>query len=152
MKVLYCRVAVLSLFLLTAANPGRAWDYEGHRLINQLALDSLPANFPGFTRTPAARERIGFLGGEPDRWRNTPDLELRHGNGPDHYFDLDLLGLHQLDISSVSPFRYEFDAQLALARAAHPQNFFAVDALKDADRTKSLIGFLPWTITEFQGK
>jgi hypothetical protein len=39
-----------------------------------------------------------------------------------------------------------------LARAAHPQNFPAIDPLKDADRTKALIGFLPWTITEFQGK
>jgi hypothetical protein len=152
MKVLYCRIAVLCLFTLTAATAGRAWDYEGHRLINQLALDTLPANFPGFVRTPAARERIGFLSGEPDRWRNTPDLELKHSNGPDHYFDLDLLAPYQPDPARVSPFRYEFDAQLALARASHPQNFPAIDPLKDADRTKSLIGFLPWTITEFQGK
>jgi len=152
MKVSFCRTAVLCLFTLTAATASRAWDYEGHRLINQLALDSLPANFPGFARTPVARERIGFLGGEADRWRNTPDLELRHGNGPDHYFDLDLLEPYQLDLARVSPFRYEFAAQLALGRAAHPQNFPAIDPLKDADRTKSLIGFLPWTITEFEGK
>ena len=152
MKVSFCRTAVLCLFTLTAATASRAWDYEGHRLINQLALDSLPANFPGFARTPVTRERIGFLGGEADRWRNTPDLELRHGNGPDHYFDLDLLEPYQLDLARVSPFRYEFAAQLALGRAAHPQNFPVIDSLKDADRTKSLIGFLPWTITEFQGK
>ena len=152
MKVSFCRTAVLSLFILAVATAGRAWDYEGHRLINQLALDSLPANFTAFVRTPTARERIGFLGGEADRWRNTPDLELRHGNGPDHYFDLDLLEPYQLDSARVSPFRYEFAAQLALGRAAHPRNFPAIDPLKDADHTKSLIGFLPWTITEFQGK
>jgi hypothetical protein len=152
MKVLYCRIAVLCLFTLTAATAGRAWDYEEHRLINQMALDSLPANFPDFVRTPAARERIGFLSGEPDRWRNTPDLELKHGNGPDHYFDLDLLAPYQPDPVRVSPFRYEFDAQLALARASHPQSFPTIDPLKDADRTKALLGFLPWTITEFQGK
>ena len=152
MNVSFCRTAVLCLFALTAATATRAWDYEGHRLINQLALDSLPANFPGFVRTAAARERIGFLSGEPDRWRSTPDLELRHGNGPDHYFDLDLLEPYQLDSARVSPFRYEFAAQLALGRAAHPQNLPAIDPLKDADHTKSLIGFLPWTITEFQGK
>ncbi len=151
MKTSLCRIVALGVFTF-AAVAGRAWDYEGHRLINQLALDSLPANFPTFIRTPEARERIGFLSGEPDRWRNTPDLELRHGNGPEHYFDLDLLGLYQLDTSSISPFRYEFDAQLALARSARPQNFPAMDPLKDADRTKALIGFLPWTITEFQGK
>jgi hypothetical protein len=151
MKVSFYRNVVL-LAALTAATIGRAWDYEGHRLINQLALDSLPANFPGFARTPAARERIGFLGGEADRWRNTPDLELRHGNGPDHYFDLDLLEPYQLDPVRVSPFRYEFAAQLALGRAAHSQNFPVIDPLKNSDRTKELIGFLPWTITEFQGK
>ena len=101
MKVSFCRTAVLCLFTLTAATAGRAWDFEGHQLINQLAVNSLPANFPGFVRTPAARERIGFLGGEADRWRNTPDLELRHGNGPDHFFDLDLLEPYQLDLVRV---------------------------------------------------
>ena len=99
MNVSFCRTAVLCLFALTATTVSRAWDYEGHWLINQLAVDSLPANFPGFVRTPAARERIGFLGGEADRWRNTPDLELRHGNGPDHFFDLDLLEPYQLDVA-----------------------------------------------------
>jgi len=151
MKTSLCRIVALGVFIL-AAVASRAWDFEGHRLINQLALDSLPANFPTFARTATARERIGFLSGEPDRWRNTPDLELRHGNGPDHYFDLDLLEPHPLALARVSPFRYEFDAQLALARVAHAQSLPAIDPLKDADRTKALIGFLPWTITEFQGK
>jgi hypothetical protein len=151
MKTSFCRMLAIGAFTL-AATASQAWDYEGHRLVNQLALDSLPSNFPGFVRTSAARERIGFLGGEPDRWRNTPDLELKHCNGPDHYFDLDLLAPYQLDLTRVSPFRYEFDAQLAVGRTAHPQNFPAIDLLKDADRTKALIGFLPWTITEFQGK
>jgi len=141
-----------AIIALTAAPASRAWDYEGHRLINQLALDSLPASFPDFVRAPAARERIGFLGGEADRWRNTPDLEFKHCNGPDHYFDLDLLEPYGLSVERVSPFRYEFTAQLALGRAAHPANFPAIDPLKDADRTKTLIGFLPWTITEFQGR
>ena len=68
--------------LLSSVLTGRAWDYEGHRTVNQLALDSLPTNFPAFVFTAAARERIAFLGGEPDRWRNTPDLTLKHCNGP----------------------------------------------------------------------
>jgi len=152
MKASFCLPAILCVFALTVASDSRGWDYEGHRLINQLALDSLPSNFPGFVRTPAARERIGFLGGEADRWRNTQDLELRHCNGPDHFFDLDLLEPYQLELGRLSPFRYEFAAQLAMGRAAHPTNFPAIDPLKDADRTKSLIGFLPWTIIEFQGK
>ena len=144
-----CHFAVLTL----AWTPiGRAWDYEGHRLINQLALDSLPENFPAFVRTATARERIGFLGGEADRWRNTPDPALKHCNGPDHYFDIDYLDDYKLEVGQISPFRYEFTAQLIAGRAANPQNFQPIDPLKDSDKTKSLIGFLPWTITEYQGR
>ena len=77
------------LCLLTWLGPGNveAWDYEGHYVINQLALASLPANFPAFALTPPSRERIAFLGGEPDRWRNTSDLSLQQANGPDHYIN-----------------------------------------------------------------
>ena len=146
------RLATLALALLGILAAARAWDYEGHRLINQLALDTLPKNFPAFVSTPAARERIGFLAGEADRWRNTPDLPLRHANGPDHFFDIELIEPYGLELSQLSPFRSEFTAQLALGRAANPANFPPIDLAKDADRTKSLIGFLPWTITEYQGK
>jgi hypothetical protein len=145
------RLLALTLALFTVSQSW-GWDYEGHRLINQLAIETLPQNFPAFVRTSEARERIGFLAGEADRWRNTPDLELKHGNNPDHYFDFELLEPHQLDVARVSPFRYEFTAQLARARAAHPANFPPVDPVKDADHTRTLIGFLPWTITEFQGR
>jgi hypothetical protein len=138
------------LVLLSPAS--RAWDYEGHRLVNQLALASLPANFPAFARTPAARERVAFLAGEPDRWRNTPDLALKHFNSPDHYLDIDDLPLYRLDPASLTPFRYEFAAQLAAARAARPHDFAPIDPAKDADRTRALVGFLPWTITEHYSK
>jgi hypothetical protein len=145
-------IGVVLVAGLTAVAECRAWDYEGHRLINQLALESLPANFPGFVFTPASRERVAFLAGEPDRWRNTTELPLRHCNVPDHYFDIDLLPLHELTASRLGPFRYEFVAELTLARAAHPQNFAPVDPKKDTDRTRAQVGFLPWTITEYQGK
>lgn len=141
-------LAVVQLGLL----PAHAWDYEGHRLINQLALDTLPANFPAFVKSPAARERIGFLGGEADRWRNTTDLSLKHCNGPDHYFDLDLLDAHKLDAAQLPIFRYDFAAQILNARAANAASLPPIDPLKDSDRTRALIGFLPWTITEYQAK
>jgi hypothetical protein len=130
----------------------RAWDYEGHRLVNQLALASLPTNFPAFVHPPAAQERVAFLAGEPDRWRNTPDQPMRHYNGPDHYIDLEDLAAAGLDAKSVSPFRYEFAAQLALARAQHPTNFPPIDPARNADRTRELAGFLPWAITEYYSK
>src|SRR5206468_10569902 len=80
-----CLPVSLVVGLLGLAPGVRGWDYEGHRLINQLALASLPTNFPAFVFSPAARERIAFLAGEPDRWRNTPELPLKHFNGPDHF-------------------------------------------------------------------
>jgi len=111
--------------------PGlRPWDYEAHRMVNQLALASLPADFPAFVRTPAAAERIAFLAGEPDRWRNLPDLPLRHLNNPDHYLDLEQLGWAGLDPASVSPLRYEFAMQFAAGRAAHPDKFPTIDPAK----------------------
>src|SRR3954465_4356709 len=101
--------AIIILGLLLQSLPlAQAWDYEGHRLVNQLALTSLPTNFPAFALTPAARERIAFLAGEPDRWRNTPDLN--HFNGPDHYIDLDELDAYGLDAQSLTRFRYDFTA------------------------------------------
>jgi hypothetical protein len=141
----------LALVFLTTLN-ARAWDYEGHRIVNQLALASLPTNFPAFVFTSAAKERIAFLSGEPDRWRNTHDATLRHGNGPDHYLDLEDLQPYQLDPQTLSPLRYDFTAQLARARAAHPESFPPIDPAKDADHTRWLPGFLPWTIAESQAK
>jgi hypothetical protein len=145
---------VAALVFLGLGVPCRApaWDYEGHRIVTQLALASLPTNFPAFALTPAARERIAFLSGEADRWRNTPDLPFKHCNEPDHFLDLDDLPLFGLTPATVSPFRHEFTAQLALARAARPTNFPPMDPAKNPDKTKELVGFLPWTITEFQGK
>jgi hypothetical protein len=129
-----------------------AWDYEGHRIVNQLALHSLPTNFPAFVQTAPARERIAFLSGEPDRWRNTKDVTLKHCNNPDHFLDMDLLPNHGLSAESLTRFRYEFANQLAQGRAANPNSVPHIDAARDTDRTKALIGFLPWTIAEYQSK
>lgn len=141
-----------AFFILSGALPARAWDYEGHRLVNQLALASLQADFPAFVKTPEARERIAFLAGEPDRWRNAPDLPLRHFNGPDHYIDLEDLPAYGLDAKNLPHFRYDFTAQLALARAAHPNNFPGIDPLKNDDHTRQLVGFLPWALAENYAK
>lgn len=146
------RLFAAVLLLTLTGGLARAWDYEGHRIVNLLALESLPTNFPAWVFTPAARERIAFLAGEPDRWRNTPDLPLKHLNGPDHYFDLDLLAPHRLNAAGLSLFRYEFAFALAQARLAHPAEVPAVDPAKDPDRTKAMIGLLPWSIVENAGK
>ncbi len=138
--------------LLSLAAPSRAWDYEGHRMVNELALASLPANFPAFVRTPANAERILFLAGEPDRWRNLTSPTAKHGCAPDHFFDIDELLLYGLTVQSVSPFRYDFTAQLKIAREKQPANFPAIDQTRNSDHTRDLIGFLPWAINEHFGK
>ena len=144
----------VSLGLLFAffTNTSYAWDYEGHRMVNQLALSALPTNLPSFVKTLAAQERVAFLAGEPDRWRNTPDLALKHFNSPDHYFDLEDLVPYRLAPESVSAFRYEYTAQLAVARHLRPNDFPPIDPEKNQDHTRTLVGFLPWTITEYYSK
>lgn len=139
---------VLALGIL----PATAWDYDAHRAVNQLALASLPTNFPAFALTPAARDRIAFLAGEPDRWRNTPDMPLQHCNGLDHYIDIEELADYGLTPATLPPFRYEFAGQLAVYRALHPARFPAPDFTKDKSHTRPWVGFLPWTITEYAAK
>lgn len=151
--------ALLLAASLFTINSARAWDYEGHRVVNQLALAALPTNFPAFVRAPAAAERVAFLGGEPDRWRNqgdgrnpTDDIVLSHFSGPDHYLDLEQLADYGLTAETVPTLRYDFAAKLALARAAHPEKFPPIDPLKNNDHTRELVGFAPWAITEYCGK
>jgi len=129
-----------------------AWDYEGHYVINQLALASLPTNFPAFALTPSSRERIAFLGGEPDRWRNTSDLSLQQANGPDHYIDLEELKDYELKPEALPLLRYDFVGTLAVFRAAHPAKFPVPDPSKDRAHTRNLVGFLPWTIAEYSAR
>ncbi|MDB6125675.1 MAG: hypothetical protein JWQ71_4668 [Pedosphaera sp.] len=118
-------------------------------MVNQLAIASLPTNFPSFVFVPEYRERIAFLAGEPDRWRNTSDLTLQHFNGTDHYMDLeDLTSAYGMDPHNLSRFRYEFTGQLALARAAHPEKFPAIEPGKNNDHSREVLGFIPWAIEE----
>lgn len=152
MKTILAHCSAWGLMVLGVVPLGRAWDYEGHRLVNHVAVSLLPTNFPAFVRGAEARERIAFLAGEPDRWRNTTDLPLRHCNGPDHYFDVDDLAPYGIEPAALSHFRYEFVGQLAVARAAAPEKFPAINPVQDRDRTKAQIGFLPWAITEHYAK
>jgi hypothetical protein len=129
-----------------------AWNYEGHRLVNQLALASLPTNFPAFVHTAAAEERVAFLAGEPDRWRNMPDISLRQYNEPDHYMDVEELALYGLKPETLPVLRDDFIAQLTLARAAHPEKMLPIDQTKNPAHVRELVGLLPWAITEQYGK
>lgn len=142
---------LIALAFLSAASAG-AWDYSSHFVINQLALASLPTNFPAFVLAPAQRERIAFLSGEPDRWRNNAGLTLRHANGPDHYMDMEELKQCDLTPEQLPPLRYSYAKLFAQARVAHPERFAAINPDSDQDQTRELTGFLPWTIVEYADK
>jgi len=142
----------------TLAFNAAAWDYDGHHAVNELALAALPIDFPAFAIVPAARDRIAYLAGEADRWRNETSprkgtgLALGQVNGPDHYLDLEAIRLYDLTPATLPPLRYDFVTAIVNARAAHPERFAAIDPAHDADHTRELNGFLPWTISEYYEK
>ena len=130
-----------------------AWDYEGHRMVNQLALTALPADFPAFVRAPAAAERIAYLAGEPDRWRNVdPWLRQSGASWTDHFLDIEQLMDAGLDAHAVPSLRYDFAVAFAAARVAHPDKFPAIDPAKNTDHTREWPGFAPWAVTEWTQK
>src|SRR4051812_17376799 len=110
MKFNSARTFFLLTGVLLAAPVGlRAWDYAGHRIVNEVALRSLPADFPAFVREPANAERVAYLAGEPDRWRNTPDLSIKQSGGSwtDHFLDIEQIPAAGLDVTKVPSFRYD---------------------------------------------
>jgi hypothetical protein len=144
------KLLLLAGFFTLVGQTVFAWDYEGHRLVNQLALASLPKDFPTFALTPEAQDRIAFLAGEPDRWRSTPNLELQHAQEPEHFFDVEELSLYGLTPETLPVFRYEFISIVGAAHKAHPEMFSATR--EDKAHKYSWTGLLPWAITENYAK
>ena len=148
MKLRPASFALGSLLLLAPAGLD-AWDYEGHRMVNQVALAALPKDFPAFVRAPAAAERIAFLAGEPDRWRNLPyDQPIYNAAGLDHYFDAEQPTLAGLDNAKLPSLRYDFAKLFAAGRAAHHDAFPPIDETRNSGHTREWCGFLPWAIAE----
>lgn len=152
MRNAFCELAVLTAATLAGTVAAAAWDYAGHRVVNQLALASLPSDFPRFVKDPATAERIAFLSGEPDRWRNAQDLSFNHVNKPDHYIDIEELKVYGLHPEDLPIFRYDFEGQLAIAHKENPSKFPAADPAFNKDHTRQLVGLLPWTIAENYAK
>jgi len=104
-----------------------AWGNEGHRMINKLAADTLPADVPAFLRSESAVNEIEYLGPEPDRWRSKAEPELSAAQAPEHFIDLepaDALG-------SLPRNRLDFEAKV-FAAGQRPEK----------------IGLQPWEATE----
>jgi hypothetical protein len=105
-------VALLALLCTCLQPPAAlAWGNEGHRMINRLAVSSLPADAPPFLRSETATREIEYLGPEPDRWRSPAEPELSAAQAPEHFIDLepaDALG-------PLPPKRLDFEAKVFAA-------------------------------------
>jgi hypothetical protein len=77
------------LCLVLSSLPAHAWEEEGHRMINRLAIATLPADTPNFLRSQAALDEIEYLGSEPDRWRSRAEPELSSAQAPEHFINLE---------------------------------------------------------------
>ncbi len=128
-------LAILCLMPLLAVPACFAWGSDGHKMINHLAVTSLPASIPAFLRSPAAVDEITYLGPEPDRWRSPAEPELSAMQAPDHFIDMELADR----IAPLPRERYQFIAKLYAYMEAHP------DQAKEMQPTH--IGFQPY-ITE----
>jgi hypothetical protein len=130
-----------------------AWDYHGHRMVNDLALAGLPANFPSFVHEPANAERIAYLAGGPDRWRNVdPWLRQVGPSWTDHFLNFEQLAAAGLDPKTVPSLRYDFAVAFAAGRAANASRFPTIDPARNADGTAQWPGFAPWAISEWTHK
>ncbi len=129
------RLATLCLLCLFAAPASFGWGAKGHRIINHLAIQSLPSSVPAFLRSPAALDEITYLGPEPDRWRSPAEPELSAMQSPDHYIDLELADR----IAPLPRYRYQYIAKLYAYMQAHPGSRY--------EMRPTHVGFQPY-ITE----
>ncbi|MSU32850.1 MAG: hypothetical protein EXS25_09390 [Pedosphaera sp.] len=139
-------------FLLIWHHSVGAWDYELHRFVNQIALKTLPDSFPAFVRTTEAAERIAYLSGEPDRWRNSNEGALKHVNETDHFFNIEDLESLGLRLDELTGFREEFVASIVTARMQKSALFELNWASMGPNRNRWVPGLLPWKLAEEYGR
>jgi hypothetical protein len=117
---LFARIRLFSATVVLCLLPSTAcfgWGSDGHRIINRLAAEHLPADLPAFLHTPAAIDEIEYLGPEPDRWRSPGEPELSNEQAPEHFIDLELADM----VGNQLPRRrYDFIAALYAAGMTHP--------------------------------
>lgn len=109
------RRALAALALLSAgASPASAWLTEGHRRIGVAAVEAAATDLPVFFVAGAAT--VGHVAVDPDVWKNRGTPELRYGEEPSHYVDLEALPPGELPRT-----RMEYLAWLAASGKGLPQ-------------------------------
>ena len=80
---------VCGLVGLSLATVARAWHGPGHEKANRLTVAGLPEEMPAFFR--AGVGTIAHCSADPDLFRLPAYPELRDGEAPEHFIDLELL-------------------------------------------------------------
>jgi hypothetical protein len=125
--------ALVALLVLPSAF---AWGPDGHRIVNRLAAEKLPADVPEFLRSKVAMEEIEYLGPEPDRWRSANEAELNAAQAPEHYIDLELADM----VGPLPRRRYDFIAELYATGLTHPN--------LAGELRPERVGLQPWVTNE----
>jgi hypothetical protein len=112
--------------------PAFAWGATGHRLISEVAIETLPATLPAFVRSPAAIAEIEALGPEADRLKGSGkewDEDEDHGHFVDIGDDGKIAGVVSIDALPAD--REDYDT-----------------ALRKAGADQYKMGYLPYQIVD----
>lgn len=80
---------ILLLGIVLQAAPSRAWWPEGHSIVAEAAVRSLPADVPAFFREGGVT--VAHLAQDPDVFKNRSVSELNRAEQPEHYIDWEFL-------------------------------------------------------------
>jgi hypothetical protein len=135
-------VVVLIAIVIAGRQPANAWGQEGHTWINEVAAMKLPKSMPSFLHKAA--DRLGYLGPEPDRWRNqNGEPELKYSQEADHFIDIERW---PAEFGDFPVGRYGFMKKLYEKRAAM---LAAGVPQKEADELlPDKVGFQPYITME----
>jgi hypothetical protein len=138
---------ILPVFLLVLAQlPAGAWGEDGHIWINEAAAMRLPQSMPQFFGSAVAR--LGYLGPEPDRWRNAAaEPNLKYAQEPDHFLDMERL---PADFGDLPVGRNLYIRRLYEARAKALAA--GVDPKKADELLPEKIGFQPYITIEIMDR
>ena len=116
------RIALLAIAL---AGPAWSWWGDGHSILTRAAVRALPDDLPAFFRT--GEEVIAGCVYDPDLFKGRGVPHLKDAEGPEHYFDHELVAGRELPST-----RYAF-IQMCLRAGVEPER----------------VGMLPYAIAEW---
>jgi hypothetical protein len=122
-------IPLLSVLLFcTASGTVARWGRDGHIMTGLAAASELPEDMPTFFRE--AKDQLGWLNYDPDRWRNDAMVESNQAFQYDHFIDLERVP----DAALAKRSRFEYLIALSKAGIERPEN----------------MGLLPFRIMELE--